>query len=88
MYKRQDAGSLRYTMTGWAFRKKMQKLYLFDGQSFREQKQVCMKTKFLGVLVILISFIIVPVFSSTYYTDEEIEFLGEDCFVESIADEL
>lgn len=30
-----DAGSLRYPMTGWAFRKKMQKLYLFDGQSFR-----------------------------------------------------
>lgn len=37
-----------------------------------------MKTKFFGVLVVLISLMIVPVFSSTYYTDEDIEFLGED----------
>lgn len=36
-----------------------------------------MKTKFWGVLV-LISLMIVPAFSSTYYTDEEIEYLGMD----------
>lgn len=37
-----------------------------------------MKTKFFGVLVILISLVVAPVFSSTYYTDEDIEFLGGD----------
>lgn len=37
-----------------------------------------MKTKFFGVLLILISVIVVPVFSSTYLTDEELEYLGSD----------
>ncbi len=36
-----------------------------------------MKTKFFGVLL-LISLIVIPVFSSTYYTDEQIEYLGSD----------
>ena len=31
-----------------------------------------MKTKFFGVLVILIGLMVVPVFSSTYYTDEDL----------------
>lgn len=30
-----DVGSLRYPTADWAFRKKMQKLYLYNGQSFR-----------------------------------------------------
>ncbi|WP_320974086.1 hypothetical protein, partial [Dysgonomonas capnocytophagoides] len=37
-----------------------------------------MKTKFFGVLIVLISLVVVPVFSSTYYTDEDIEFIGGD----------
>lgn len=37
-----------------------------------------MKTKIFGVLIILIGLIVAPVFSSTYYTDEQIEYLGSD----------
>lgn len=37
-----------------------------------------MKTKFFGVLVILIGLMVVPVFSSTYYTDEDLDFLATD----------
>lgn len=37
-----------------------------------------MKMKFFGVLVVLVSLIIAPVFSSTYYTDEDLDFLATD----------
>lgn len=37
-----------------------------------------MKTKFFGILIVLIGLVVVPVFSSTYYTDEDIEFIGGD----------
>ncbi len=37
-----------------------------------------MKTKFFGVLVILVGLIIAPVFSSTYLTDEELLYVGMD----------
>lgn len=37
-----------------------------------------MKTKFFGVLVAFTILIAVPVFSSMYYTDEQIEYHGSD----------
>lgn len=37
-----------------------------------------MKTKFFGVLVMLVGLIIAPVFSSTYLTDEELLYVGMD----------